>query len=269
MRFLFGLFILFISFPALAQDSYDRVMEAGEIRCGYGVSDPWILYDFEAGKPKGIMVDLAERVAELLDVRLQWGEETGWANIPASLKNGRIDMSCTPLWRNPLQGKMISYTDALFYNPMFAFTREGETAFQSREDINRKETKISIQDGAFGQNIAKFFPNATIVSIPQSAPWSDNFLNVSTGKADIVFADNLSIQNYNTQNDGKLVQVDLGEPLAVYGNSFAVSIDDPRMHHMIQTTVKHMIENGDVERITAEFRAKYPGVIRLPAKGYE
>ena len=244
-------------------------MRTGEIRCGYGVSDPWIYQNFETGKPEGLMVDLAEALGKRLDLKIVWGEETGWSNIPQSLYNRRVDLSCTPLWTDPVRGKLVSFSEPVFYNTMHAFTRATEEKFTSYTSINQEDVKITAQDGGYGIGIAsRLFSKAKVVSVAQQAQWQDIFLNVANNKADILFADSLSVKNYNKNNENKLKKIELGGPVVVYGNSFAVDVRDHAMLEMINTAVRYLLMTGEIEALTREFREKYPDVILLPKKPY-
>lgn len=95
------------------------------------------------------------------------------------------------------------------------------------------------------------------------------FQNVADGKADVLIADALSIQNFNQNNKKKLKRVPVSEPTAVYGAAYAVSIKEPELHRMIENVVQYMVQSGEIERLTRDFRAQYPDVILLPKIPYE
>lgn len=133
--------ILFLSLfllPVLTQadTAFERITKTGKINCGYGVSDPWLYFDFEENKVKGIAVTISEAMAERLSVELVWGEETGWANLPTSLYTGRVDLACSTLWNGPSKAAQIAYTQPIYYNALYPYVRADETRFNSIEDIN-------------------------------------------------------------------------------------------------------------------------------------
>ena len=271
MRLLFATVILTLfSFSSFAETtSFDHVQKTGEIRCGYGISDPWVYMDFKTNKPAGLMVTIAEALGKVLNKELIWGEETGWANMPQALYNGRVDVACSTLWNDPARGNFVAYTDPVFYNPIYAYTRATETRFDTREDINQTTVTIAAQDGGFSADIAmREFSNAKIKSIPQFAAWQDLFLNVATGKADILFADEMSIENFNKNNEKKLKRVALDKPVSVYGTSFAVSIKDHAMFQYIQTGVRQLHQSGQIDVLTKEFREKYPDSMLMVKSPY-
>ena len=254
------------------QSVYERVMRTGEIRCGYGVWDPYIIYDFEAQKPTGIAIDLIEAIAAKLNLKLIWPEETGWANLPTALENGRVDLACATLWNDPARSRLVAFSDPLFYQEVSAFIRDdSDIKITRRDDLNDPRFRFSVQDGGFENAIVdRLFPKAQKISLHQMNQASDLFVQVASGKADIMISNPAAVQAYNAANpDKRLVHLKLDKPLAIYGNSYAVNIHEQELLGMFNTVVRNMIQTGEIEELLADFRAKYPGEILLPAKPYK
>jgi ABC-type amino acid transport substrate-binding protein len=271
MKYLIALICLLFSTQAFAETAYDRVLRTGEIRCGYGIYAPWIEKDLKTGEMKGVMAELADVLAKRLDIKLVWGEETGWGNLPTSLHNGRVDLSCSTLWNDPRRGKLVAFSDVVFYQPIYAYARADDTRFTGKlEEINAENIAISMIDGGYSASVAdRLFPKAKHNSLAQMSNWSEAILNVATGKADVIFSDDMFIGDFNANNEKKLKKISLAEPVAHFGNSFAVNINEPALKEMISNTVKYMHQTGEIEALTADFRVKYPGVMLLPKKTYQ
>ena len=271
MRIILSLCLLFVSVQAMAEESaYDRVMRTNEIRCGYGIYAPWIQKDLVTGEIKGVMADIAEAVAKQLDMKLVWGEETGWGNLPTSLHNGRVDVSCSTLWNDPKRDKLVAFSDIVFYQPIYAYARADDDRFTGKmEEINDENVTITMIDGGYSKSVAdRLFPKAQHNSMPQMTNWSEVILNVATGKADVIFSDDIFIKDFNANNERKLKKIPLAKPVAHFGNSFAVGIKEQELKEMISNAVKYMHQTGEIEAITADFRAKYTGAMILPKKPY-
>ena len=266
-----SLFILLLSAPAFAESAYDRVMKSGKIRCGYGTADPLIVFDFDKNAPQGVVVDLMENIASKISLELEWPEETGWANMPTALDNGRIDVACSTLWNDPGRGRLVAFTDPVFYTVLHAYVKEGSSFnFQSVEEMNNPDIRISVQDGDFTHHLAKrLFPKAQHIAISSTNAWNDVLTQVTLGKADVVVISNSSIVGFNQNNDIKLTRVELDEPVTVYGNSFAVSIHETALKEVLNTAVRTLIQTGEIADITEEFRQIHPHEIILPQKPYE
>jgi ABC-type amino acid transport substrate-binding protein len=59
------------------ENTYDKVMRSGVIRCGYGLEPPMLQIDPNTGKPFGAIVDIVERIGSLLDLKIEWVEQVG------------------------------------------------------------------------------------------------------------------------------------------------------------------------------------------------
>jgi len=270
-----ALLFLAISLPSIADDeklsAFDRVMSSGTIRCGWATNDPWIFKDIKTGEMKGITVDVMKAVADHLQLKLEWPEETGWPNLPASLENGRVDVACSSLWNDPLRGKHVAYTQPIFFTGLYIYSRAGDARFTGKiDEINSPDIKIAVQDGELGVTLAhRYFPKAQLVALPDLVTPADIYMNVTTGKADVTIGDGISSQKFNVMNEAKLSRVPLAKPLTVYGNSFAVGIHEPELKEIIDNTVRYMIQTGEIEDQTKEFRTQYPDALVLPSSPYE
>ena len=258
------------AFAAERESAYDRVMKTQTIKCGYGTNRPWIYKDDTTGKMAGLNVTIMEKIAGTLGLSLSWPEETGWAEVPTALSSGRVDVACSALWNDPVRGRQTAYTDPVFYQPIYVYARADDTRFTGKiEELNDPSVRISVQEGDFGLGLAqRFFPKATHVTIPQQAAWTDIYMNIITKKADVTFIDAVNASNFNKNNDNKLRRIPLTEPMAIYGLSYAVSIHEPALKEMINSAVRYMIQTGQIEELTADFRKEYPDAIILPKKPF-
>jgi polar amino acid transport system substrate-binding protein len=269
---LLSLAIIFSTFPAFAKQEgesvYDRVMRTQTIRCGYGTSVPWLFRDAKTGKMQGLYFDIMEEVAKQLSLKLDWPEETGWANMTTSLLTKRVDVACSMLWLDPQRGKQVAYTRPLFYTALHAFTRADETRFTGKaEEINNAGVRIIVDEGDIGYKLAKKkFPAAQLVSLPATASVAEYFMNVTTNKADIIIIDSVSAADYSRSQNIKLKRIPLSEPLVGYGTALAVGIHETEMKEMLDTTVSYLQDTGILEEIVEKFQKEYPDAILMPQK---
>jgi ABC-type amino acid transport substrate-binding protein len=276
MKYVLFLLALVCAVPALAEEgakksAYDRVMETQTIRCGYGSYKPWVYQDLETGKMMGLNVEIMEEVARQLGMKLEWPEETGWANLPTALNTGKVDAACSLLWIDPMRGKQVAYTRPAFYNALHVYAKAGDARFTGKmEELNNPDIKISVQDGDITPELVKrYFPKAQIVALPQSASGSEIFLNVVTGKADVTFGDNIGVKNFNDANEVKLERIPLRRPVTVYANSIAVGIHETELKEMLDATVAYLLDTGKIAEIVEKFSKEYPDAIVLSKRPYE
>ncbi|MBP9867952.1 MAG: amino acid ABC transporter substrate-binding protein [Alphaproteobacteria bacterium] len=273
---LLALMLLFLAMPAWAEEApkestYDRVMRTGTIKCGYGSIKPWIYQDLKTGKMVGVTVEIMEEVAKQLSLKLEWPEETGWANLPTSLNTGRVDVACPTMWVDPMRGKYVAYTRPLFYSAVHMYMRQGEKRFTGKmEELNQPDIKITVQDGDVSAELAKrYFPKATLISIPQSASGSELLLNVTTGKADVTFGETVYIKDFNKNNEIQLERIPLKHPVNVYANALAVGIHETELKEMLDAAVVYLLNNGKIAEIIGKMTKEYPDAVLLPSRPYE
>lgn len=264
--------LVILSLPAQATEkekAFDRIMKAETIRCGYGTFKPWIYHDSATNDLTGFVVDIMEEIGRQSNLKLTWGEEISWGEFATALYSGRVDVACSTMWNDPARARQIMFTDPLFYTAVHAWSRTDDNRFSSNKDINKPDIRIAVQDGDFTYGLAKrLFPQAQLVTIPQGAAWGDIMLNVTTKKADILFIDVVSVMNFNETNETKLKKVPLKDPVAVYGNTLAVSIREPELKEFLNANVRYLIQSGKLEELTAPFLKTYPDSLILPRKPY-
>lgn len=274
-HFILIILLVCLTLPAFAADreetAYDRVMKTQTIRCGYGTFAPWIYQDLKTGKMDGVSVRLAEALADQLDFKLDWAEETGWGALPTALETGKVDLACSLLWIDPARGKLVAYTRPLFYTPVYAYARADDTRFTGKtQEIDNPGTRIVVQESDVTAALAgRYFPQAKNMALPSSAQTSELLLSVTTGKADVVFSDPVNIEMFNAAQDKKLKKIPLPQPIVIYGNAYAVSIHEPELKEMMDAAVIYLLDTGTVDGIFADFLKDHPGAIIPVRKPYE
>ena len=273
---LFALSLVFFAFPAFAADkgkesAYDRVMKTQTIRCGYGTYAPWIYQDLKTEKMAGPNVEIMEAVARQLGFKLEWPEETGWPNLPTALVTGRVDVACSSLWMDPARGKLVAYTRPVHYNPVYAYARADDARFSGKaESIDKPGIRIVVQDGDVTAELARRnFPQAQFVTLAQTASSSEMYMNVTTGKADIAFGEDVSVSTFNKAQKTKLKKIPLPRPVVIYGSSLAVGIHETALKEMLDTTVAYLLNTGKIDEIMTRFMKDYPEAVILIKKPYE
>ena len=74
------------------ESTYDRVMRTGTLRCGYINYPPHFQIDPATGQKSGISYDIANEMGRLLNLKIEWVEEVGWATTVETIKSGRIEI---------------------------------------------------------------------------------------------------------------------------------------------------------------------------------
>src|SRR5688572_14133278 len=184
------LILLFLTTPAFAAEKesvYDRVMRTGTIRCGYTVTEA-VQKDPNTGKIHGLVPEIVEEAARVLDLKEEWVEEFTWANFTEVLRSGRGDALCINLWGDAVGAKFMLYSVPFHFSGVGAFVRADDTRFDGSgfEKLNSPDVRVSTMDGEMSGIIAaQDFPKAKPVSITQLGDSSQLLLELTHNKADV------------------------------------------------------------------------------------
>ena len=245
-----------------------KVLAAGKIRASYAIYEPLCMRGAD-GKLTGVGVEILEEVGKRLNVEIEWTEEVGWGAIFEGLQAGRHDVFGTGVWQNGSRGRVGLFSRPLFFNPIKAWGRPGETRYKRIEDMNAAGVKISTQDGAMEDLIAQAdFGKATQVSIPQLSPWSDVLMNITTSKADVTFAAPDAVHAFLENNPGTLAELFPDQPLRVFPTCFAFGPGSFGLRDMVDSALAEILNDGTVDRILRKY-SKTEGSFYRVARPYQ
>lgn len=263
------------SLPAFAADkakesAYDRVMRTGVLRCGYIIYPLSTMKDENTGKTSGISVDIVEYIAAELSLKVDWAEEVGTGTMIEGLNTGRYDMVCTNVWANTPRARAAAFLSPLYYTAVAAYVRADDTRFDGYlERLNAPDMKIASIDGGTPEVIAKTdFPLAAVFSMPDMTDFSQNLMNVVTGKADATFSELAVAGQFLEKNPGTLKDPQPGKPVRVFSNSFAIGKGESELKDMLNIALANAHNNGVIDRIISHYETP-PGSFYRVAKPYE
>ncbi|MFZ2619405.1 MAG: transporter substrate-binding domain-containing protein [Alphaproteobacteria bacterium] len=240
------------------EDAFERVMRTGVLRCGFVDYNPTNIVDPKTGAQSGILYDVAEEMAVMLGLKVEWIASEGWAAFVTDLAHGRFDAFCGAGFGLPQELKETELIGPIYYSPIFAWVRHDDARFdQGLQVLNSAEFTIAETDGSVSGIIAREdFPLAKIVSLPQTAPYTSMLLNVESKKADVAFVENFSAYGYIAHNTQVLKRVETPEPVRIYTNVFSVKKGEFALQSMLQRTLENMHMTGKVKAILAKYAEK-------------
>jgi len=271
-KLFFIIALMSLPFPALADNkytsAYDRVMKTQTLRCGYSLYSPYFQKDINTEEFSGIFYDLTEELAKNAGLKVEWTEEVAFDDVFTGLNARRYDALCSSFWPNAIRAKVGSFTIPIAYSFVTAWVRIDEERFKNLSQINVPETRIAIIDGAMESLIAQTdFPLATRVSSPGLTPFTDNFLKITSKKADVTFVEPSLIKEYIAANPNTLKQLS-PIPLRVFGNTIVIAKGEIELKELLDVGLNELLYSGRVEAILQKYE-KYPGSFLRVAKPYE
>lgn len=248
------------------ESAYARVVRAGVLRCGYGVSPPRLVKDPNTGKLSGVDFDIWERIGQELGVKIDWVEDSGWGSFIQDLKNGRFDAFCSEMFPDPARIKFLSLTDPVMYTAQYAHVRADDFRFDGRADLlNSEAATLAVIEGDVSALVeARKFPRARVLSLPQTATVSDMFLSVATGKASVVFLDRAMFLALDRAHPGKLRRVANIPPGLFFATYFGFNAGEVQLRDAVNAALRSIVDDGSMDA----FAKKVDEEVLAPRPGY-
>lgn len=237
--------------------TYDRVLASGKLRAAYVNYPPGCKVDAATGQVTGIAVDILNKIGQNTGLKVEYTEEVGWGTMIAGLDAGRYDIIGSPSWANSARGKVATLSTPIYYTGVGVWVRPEETRFtpdNSWESLNKPDVRIAAMDGSTPEKIAKtMFPNATVVSYPDQTGEPQLFLDVTSNKADVFFAEPSQGISFLKSNPGKVKNLAAAHPIKVFPNVFLMKGGEPRLKAMIDTALEELENSGVVDQILRKY----------------
>ena len=239
------------------KSALERVVSSGKIRCSYLIYSNYFRKDPNTGALSGIFYDVMEEIGKNSSLKIEWVEEVGYENIFAGLDAGRYDVFAAGLWPNTSRAKAAFFTVPICYSIITTWGRPDEKRFsEDLTAIDSPSVRIATIDGAMEDIIARTdFPKASCVSLPQLSPFTQNFLNITSRKADVTFAEPSVVAEFLRTNPGALKQIAPDRPLRIFGNSLVVRKGEIELKEFMDVALRELLYSGRIEKILERYDA--------------
>lgn len=249
------------------ETAFERVLRTQTLRCAYVPRAHHFMINASTKQMSGIDYEVMEAVGELIHLKIDWVEETGYGSYPEQLNSGKEDALCTTLWASVARATRVLYTAPVHYSPLFLYTRAGNMRFDNNlEAVNNEAVTLAIIDGATMQAVADSgFPKAKKFAVPASSEDGTVMLNVATGKGDATFLDELMASDYNKHSpDKKLRRVAGVGPVRIYPEPFSVAMGEWALRELLNLAITELHNNGTIERILRKYENVPGELMRVP-----
>jgi len=267
LRLLFVLAIVTVSFSSCNQSTqpstealqkqtvYGRVLKSNTIKCAFLNYPPACMKDTKTGQMSGIFVEVIEKAASNLGMKVEWTEEVGWGSQIEGLDKDRYDLVGSPVWANPKRGKLTALSIPVYYSGIGVYVRANENRFDKDfSKINSKDVKVGTIDGETSDLIAdNDFPNATKQSSPENTDISQKFLDLDKKSCDIVFAEPYFAFEYSKNNPDKIKNIAADKPIRLFGNVYMMKAGEWQLKQMLDVAIQDLINSGFVDKVISKY----------------
>ena len=166
--------------------------------------------DPNSGALSGPDYDIMNEIGKVLNLKVDWAEETGWGVAEQGLTTGRYDVFCAGLWPTPARTKKVFYSRPFMYTPAYVVVSTNKQLPGSDSSwINQPGTTVAVLPNTALDSLAIFkFPQAKKFALSDLSSDGDMMLAIATGKADAGISSYGSIKKYMDGIPGKLQLID-------------------------------------------------------------
>jgi len=253
-----------------SQTAYDRVLQTKTIRVAYISYPPSFIKDAKTGANSGIFHEVLKEMADRMELKVEYVEETAWGTMIESVRSGRVDLVCTGIWPNATRGKLVDFTDPVYFSPIKAYVRAGDARFDGNPaSINTPKVRIATIDGEMSSIIAKTdFATAQTHALPQTTEIAQLLLEVSTGKADVTFVEPAVAEAFAASNPNMIQQVKNIDAVRVFPNVMMVAKGETNLLSMLNIAMSELANTGVVDKIVTKYEIR-PGVFLRRQRPYQ
>lgn len=238
---LFGAISL-ASLPAQARDLPE--IRDDVFRVANSGAYPPFSYVDTSGNLIGFDVDIAEAVADKMGVEVDI-QTSPWNGIVAALAGGRFDACICSMSATEEREKAVDFTDPYYHSGLSIWVREETDDVSSIADFEGKRVGSTL--GETGNQWATEqaegrWRNQTFQGLP------DMLNALTTGRIDVMVADDIPVYVALNEDDIAIKQVDVGE-LPRFPAAIAVQKGSPQLKEALNTALAEIREDGTYQQI--------------------
>ena len=233
--------------PAPAHDQVAEIKTRGVFKVGMAESPPWQAPNPRTGQYEGFNVELAERVAKVMGVKLEV-VPASWSTLVPGLSSKQYDAVFANLFATPPRALVVNFTDP-YATYGFHVVVPANSAITTLEQLNDPKVSFVGMSGTVEESYPKeMFPKAQVRGMVTGdvAAWIGE---VASGRADAAFLDPGTLRILKAKSPALERRLRLlnGEDklLKPVGLAYAVRPEDMHMLNFLNTFIRDFVRNGD------------------------
>lgn len=229
----------------------DTVEDRGTLRVGMAEHAPAQFKDPISGEWNGLNVDMAEDLAEVLNVDLEIVSST-WSSLVPGLQSGKYDIIMSDLYATPKRALVVNFTDA-YMTQSNALAVRDDVELEDYRDLNDEAyTFAAISGTASADTAARHFSDAEIKELVTDNEFA-HLLELASGRADAVLYEKTTIERFQNSNPGAGIRVIPGVELDVQGVAYAIQPGDQDALNFLNVWINYLQRQGVVDSLREEW----------------
>ncbi|HOQ26598.1 MAG TPA: transporter substrate-binding domain-containing protein [Methanomassiliicoccaceae archaeon] len=225
----------------------EKIKDRGTLIIGTSAGFPPFEMMKDGGGVEGVDIDIAQKIADALNVRLVVDNYDDFSMLISALQQEKVDMIVAGMTITDARNESVTFSMPYYKADQALVVLKTNDAIQSTEDLAGK--KVAVNTGTTGQYYVE--DELPGVDLNTYGTASDTFQALIGNKVDAVIIDEPVANNYIT-DDGPYQIVQVIETNEFYGIAMPkTNADDPIQE--VNRILGEMIENGDLEDIISKW----------------
>ena len=239
--------------PALAGDTFARIMSVKKLTVGYIPYDDLTHRDLQSGKVVGFFPDLIEAIAGEVGIKPEniTYVATDWSNFAVGLQARKYDLSIAGTFKTIPRASAAAFTRPIFYLGNSAVVRTDDPRFAKVTDVmqlDKPGMTVSVVSGEQSYEFAKAnFTNAKLTVI-KSADLATGLMEVTAKRADVALSDHYVVKSFVSKNPGTR-DLFAANPWNVQPIAWAVRTDDQELLNFLNASLDYLDSTGRLQQI--------------------
>lgn len=248
------LFTTFSAYSAPVIQPPEQYAKSGDIRFCSTFQNPPYNYK-EDGKPTGLATDLADAIAGLMGLKVNW-IQFQFSDLIPSLLSGQCDMIAHELYIKPEREKVIAMIPFAISAEQIVTRKGNGQGIETIADLSGK--KVATDRGATFHSLlmeenkklsAEGKPQVEILAVPSA---NATFTNVLSGTVDAGGATVAAVAYFSEKTSGRLEKA--GAPFHEIKDGLGVKKDNTALRDAVTKGLDHLRQNGEYAKLFEKYQ---------------
>jgi len=203
------------------------------------------------GKLVGFNVDITKALAKKMGVKVNV-RSSPWNGIIAAMVGGRFDACICSMSNTEERQKAVDFTDAYYSAGLSVWVQDSTDDIKSMDDFSGKRVGSTLGETANQWAVEKGdgkWDNQTFQGLP------DMMNGLTTGRIDIMIADDVPVLVAMRENAPEIKRVDVGE-LPRWPTAIAIQKNEPELLEALNAALAEIKADGTYQKIVDQWIGK-------------
>lgn len=221
----------------------EQIKESGKLLLSTGDYRPFEYHDEKTNEIVGYDIDLAQKIADKLGVKLEVTDMQFTSIIP-TVQNGQADLAIAAMYITDERKATVDFADPYLSSGVIICVKKGSD-IKGKDDLIHKKVGAKL-GGTSAAVIQKMIDNGANIELVTYKQNEDMLVDLENGRVDAGVNDLLYQLQYNKEHSNLTI---LDEMLATADLGIAVKKGDTEFIALINEVLKEMKDNGELDKL--------------------